>query len=180
MHFHSQLVTSVRVIASVYSNIVNINKQVWFQLQNTISASLYNLPNFPQELTLSANNNYNISLNPLLEDIFCWNLWHKPGIFKLFWLRVARSFVFCVMFCRSCVMFCRSLFVRFHLPIVLYVLLWFTASDYSFAIIKLCEVLFFFIFFQICSAHTLNIILAVKSKYWYYVTFRVVLVSGST
>ena len=48
---------------------------------------------------------------------------------------VARSLVFCVMFCRS-------LFVLFPLAIVLPVLLRFTASDYPFGIFKLfiCDI----------------------------------------
>ena len=45
---------------------------------------------------------------------------------------VARSLVFCAMFCRS-------LFVLFHLSIVLYVLLRITSSDNPFVIFKLCH-----------------------------------------
>ena len=46
------------------------------------------------------------------------------------WVRVIRSLVLCVMFCRS-------LFVLFFLVIVLSVLLRFTYSDYPFGIFKL-------------------------------------------
>ena len=46
------------------------------------------------------------------------------------WIRVARSSVFCVMFCRS-------LIVPFLLVSVLSVLLGYTASDYPFGIYKL-------------------------------------------
>ena len=45
-------------------------------------------------------------------------------------IRVTPSLVLCVMFCRS-------LFVLFHLAIVLSVLLRFTPSDYHFGIFKL-------------------------------------------
>ena len=51
----------------------------------------------------------------------------SPPVFS--GIRVAWSFVFCVMFCRS-------LFVLFHLVVALS-LLWFTASDYSFGIFNL-------------------------------------------
>jgi len=51
-------------------------------------------------------------------------------ILKLSGVRVTRSLVFCVVFCRS-------LFVLFLLAIVLSVLLRFTDSDYPFGISKL-------------------------------------------
>jgi len=47
----------------------------------------------------------------------------------LSWVRVTRSVVLCIMFCRS-------LFVLFLLAIVLFVFLRFTDSDYSFGIFK--------------------------------------------
>ena len=56
----------------------------------------------------------------------------RPPVFTpmLSEVRVVRSLVFCVVFCRS-------LFVLFLLTFVLSVLFWLTASDYPFSIFKL-------------------------------------------
>ena len=53
---------------------------------------------------------------------------HSPSVIS--GVRVARSLVLCVIFCRS-------LFVLFHWPIALYVLLPFTASNFPFGILHI-------------------------------------------
>jgi hypothetical protein len=55
---------------------------------------------------------------------------YNPKHFFIRFFRVARSLVFCVEFCKS-------LFILYHLTIVLYVRLRFTDIDYLFGIFKL-------------------------------------------
>jgi hypothetical protein len=65
-------------------------------------------------------------------------------------VRIARSIVFCGVFCRS-------LFVSFHLAKGLSVRLWFTASDYPIGIFEM--------FIQSTNEHVVIIILVYKTEY---------------
>ena len=73
---------------------------------------------------------------------------HMSSLPVLTGVRVFRCLVFCVVFCRSLVVllsFCP--FVLVNVDIVLSVL-WFTASDYSFAICKLLLIIYLIWIFQ--------------------------------
>jgi hypothetical protein len=67
---------------------------------------------------------------PLVEQELLTLMEHMSSPLVYSGVRVARSLVFCVMFCRS-------LFIHFLLAIVLSALLRFTTSDYPFGIFKL-------------------------------------------
>jgi hypothetical protein len=95
-------------------------------------------------LTINCQNNVsntNSWIKPCIEIIYLSYLTIKKNQYCLYCylrfsgVRVTRSLVFCVVFCRSLFVLCP--FVPFPLAIVLSILLRYTYSDYPFGIFKL-------------------------------------------